>query len=162
MGYTTTFEGHVSIEPPLSAKEVAYLQKFNETRRMNRTKGPYYVDNTGMAGQDLEPDIVDYNRPPEGQPGLWCQWTPSDDGTRIEWDGGEKFYHAAAWMEYLITHFLGRQQLAKKADESLKFFEPHVLNGEFQCQGEDSEDIWKLVVEDNRVTRKRGRVVYED
>ena len=68
MGYTTDFMGQVSIDPPLNKKEVKFLQKFNKTRRMLRKKGPYYVNNKGFAGQDNEPDIIDYNSPPEGQP----------------------------------------------------------------------------------------------
>ena len=61
MGYTTEFSGSVKIEPPLNEEEIAFLNKFSDTRRMNRRKGPYYVDNAGMAGQDREPDIIDYN-----------------------------------------------------------------------------------------------------
>lgn len=44
MGYTTTFYGQVAVEPPLSAKEIVYLNKFAETRRMRCLQGPYYVD----------------------------------------------------------------------------------------------------------------------
>ncbi len=56
MGYTTEFAGHITITPPLNAEEIAYLTKFANTRRMARTKGPYYVDNPGFAGQDHEAD----------------------------------------------------------------------------------------------------------
>ena len=40
------------------------------------------------------------------QPGLWCQWVPSSDGTEIAWDEGEKFYNYEEWMQYLLDHFL--------------------------------------------------------
>jgi hypothetical protein len=39
MGYTTDFDGHIQVSPPLNADEIAYLKKFNETRRMKRTSG---------------------------------------------------------------------------------------------------------------------------
>ena len=54
---------------------------------MDRTAGPYAVADTGFRG----PDVKDYNRPPQGQPGLWCDWTPTDDGSAIRWNGTEKF-----------------------------------------------------------------------
>jgi len=136
MGYTTEFEGMVKIEPPLNEQERKFLEKFSDTRRMNRKKGPYYVDNTGLSGQDDEPDIIDYNEPPKGQPGLWCQWVPTKDGQYIVWDGGEKFYHSPEWMEYLIKHFIGTNPIAK---------------GEIKARGEDMDDRWNLVVIDNKV-----------
>ena len=150
MGYTTQFRGQVMIEPPLSADEVSYLKKFAETRRMDRANGPYYVDGSGLLGQAHEHDVRDYNSPPEGQPGLWCQWVPTDDGSAIEWDGNEKFYYSEEWMRYLIEHFIGSNPLAKS---QLPFLQPHVLNGEILAQGEDMDDRWKLVVKDNVVTR---------
>ena len=36
MGYTTEFDGSVSISPPLNAHEIAYLRKFAASRRMDR------------------------------------------------------------------------------------------------------------------------------
>lgn len=152
MGYTTEFEGYVEVRPALDADEIAYLKKFAETRRMNRTKGPYYVQGTGSFGQDRESDIRDYNSPPEGQPGLWCQWEPSEDGTRIQWNGAEKFYNSVEWMQYLIDHFLRADALAKTQTVNGKrffTFQDHVLNGVIEAQGEDEEDRWFLVVRDN-------------
>ena len=81
MGYTTEFEGSVSISPPLNAHEIAYLRKFVASRRMDRTRGPYFVDGSGPFGQGHDGDIRDFNKPPAGQPGLWCWWEPTKDGT---------------------------------------------------------------------------------
>lgn len=150
MGYTTDFEGSVQIEPPLNQEEIDFLVKFNETRRMSREKGPYFVDGDGAFGQDHEGDIIDYNSPPAGQPGLWCQWRPTDDGTALKWDRGEKFYHATDWMEYLIWHFLKPGAFAASA---LPFLQAnHTLNGVILAQGEDINDRWKLIVGDNNVS----------
>lgn len=151
MGYTTEFEGQIKINPPLNSDEINYLKKFNDTRRMMRKNGPYFVDGSGMMGQGEDKDIIEYNSPPEGQPGLWCQWTPTEDGTAIEWDGGEKFYASEEWMEYIIKHFIGSNPIAPTKETTLQFLKPHTLNGVIEAQGEDDEDHWFLVVEDNEV-----------
>jgi hypothetical protein len=161
MGYTTEFNGWVKVEPPLSEKEVQYLKKFNKTRRMRRTNGPYYVGGSGFMGQGKDYDVIDYNNPPTGQPGLWCQWVPTDDGTAIKWDGREKFYDPVEWMEYLINHFIGSTPIAPLETNELHFFRSHVLNGEIEAQGEDSDDRWKLVVKNNVVTVQSGRFIYD-
>lgn len=148
MGYTTEFEGCIRIEPPLNDKEIAYLTKFSESRRMLCVQGPYYVDRGGYMGQDSGPDVLNYNRPPAGQPGLWCHWVPTEDGTAIEWDGGEKLYEADLWMAYLIAHFLTPNAYAKS---ELPFLQGHTCNGESFAQGEDSSDRWILYVQDNKV-----------
>jgi hypothetical protein len=160
MGYSTDFYGSVTVDPPLDEAEIAYLQKFSGSRRMDRTEGPYYVDGgSGSRGQDKPGNVIDYNSPPEGQPGLWCQWVPTEDGTAIEWDGREKFYDANEWMEYLIVHFIGSNPLARAA---LPFLKSHTVNGTIEAQGEDSDDRWRLVVKDNVVTVVQGKWVWEE
>lgn len=158
MGYTTEFSGQVDITPPLNEQEIEFLNKFSGTRRMDRKNGPYFVDGSEDFGQGHNGDIREYNRPPAGQPGLWCQWVPNEDGTALEWDGGEKFYDATEWMTYLIEHFLKPDAVAKSV---LPFLQGHTLNGEIDAEGEDSGDIWKLVVKKNKVSEKRSRVVYD-
>lgn len=172
MGYTTYFEGHISIEPPLNEHEISYLDDFARSRRMKRTGGPYIADpgadmgqyGFGRQGRQPEDEILEFNDPPDGQPGLWCQWVPTADGTRIIWDEGEKFYRAPEWMAYLIDHFLkagaeasgvikdrfGRGETLP--DARLEHFTfDHVLNGEIHAQGEDPDDRWILQVVSNEV-----------
>lgn len=149
MGYTTEFSGAVEVHPPLNEKEIEYLKKFASTRRMDRKNGPYYVEGTGFNGQGRDADVINYNSPAKGQPGLWCQWQPTDDGTKIEWDGGEKFYNSVEWMQYLIDYFIGDNPLAKK---ELPFLNKHVLHGKIAAHGEDSDDHWFLLVENNKVS----------
>jgi len=162
MGYTTYFDGAITIEPPLNEMEIAYLNKFSETRRMDREKGPYYCGR-GMCGQDHEADIRNYNCPPAGQPSLWCQWIATPEGDAIRWDDGEKFYKATEWMQYIIDHFLGKDPLAKlNQPEEFVFLQGHTLNGEIFATGEESGDNWKIVVKDNIVTEHQGRIVYDD
>jgi hypothetical protein len=142
----------------LKPEHAAYLKAFNETRRMQRDPaiaagipdplraaaglplGPeaaYFVGGQGYAGQDSDDSVVDYNHPPKGQPGLWCQWVPAEDGTAIVWDDGEKFYYYGEWLTYLIDHFLAPWG--------------YVLNGEMAWQGEDEEDVGTICVVNNVV-----------
>ncbi len=163
MGYTTEFEGEITIDPPLNEQEIKYLTKFAGTRRMNRKNGPYYVDgDKSIARQPHEDDVIDYNAPPAGQPGLWCQWIPTEDGKALEWDSGEKFYYAVSWMQYLIDHFLGTEPIAKHDSFHFGFLQGHTANGTIYAQGEEAGDIWKIVVKDNTVTPVRTTIVYDD
>ena len=155
MGYTTDFEGRIKIEPPLNEQEIGFLSKFADTRRMNREKGPYYVDGSGMCGDD----IIDYTNPPPGQPGLWCQWEASDDGKFIEWDGGEKFCRADQWMKYIIDHFLRPNPIAAS---KLDFLQEHTCNGTIKAQGEEANDAWLLLVVDNEVSKATAEVTYNE
>lgn len=158
MGYTTDFFGKFNLDKPLTVAHAAYLKKFNETRRVKRNpdkaatlqdpvrtnvelpvgdEGGYFVGGVGFRGQGDDASVTNGNKPPNGQPCLWCKWTPSADGNHIEWDQGEKFYYYVEWLKYIITHFL----------------QPwgYVLNGQVKWQGEDKSDIGTIVVENNAV-----------
>lgn len=159
MGYTTTFEGHFTLNKPLHPVHLAYLKRFAATRRMKRNadlaekmvddvriaaelpigaEGAYFVGSPDAHGQNKDESVVDYNQPPKGQPGLWCQWIPSDDGEQILWDGGEKFYEYESWIDYICTHFLEKWG--------------YVLNGSVEWQGENPDDKGTLIVTDNEVS----------
>jgi hypothetical protein len=166
MGYTTDFTGSFAVTPKLKEKHLTYLSNFSNSRRMKRNvrllnsdankdvglglgeDGGYYVHSEGKCYWEQGPAIVDYNSPPAGQPGLWCQWVPSEDGASIEWDGGEKFYNYVEWIEYLIEHFL----------------EPwgYKLNGEVEWQGEDGGDFGEIAIEDNIVRELSGFKTYRE
>ena len=144
MGYTTEFKGQFNLDKPLSVADLNFLKKFNETRRMARNlpeeygvQGEFYVDGSGSFGQDREKSVIDYNTPPSTQPGLWCQWVPTEDGEAIEWDGGEKFYNYVEWIKYLIDKILKPRG--------------YVLNGSVRWRGEDFDDDGTIIVEDNEV-----------
>ncbi|GIG86208.1 hypothetical protein [Plantactinospora endophytica] len=162
MGYETRFTGRVGISPPLNPAEIRYLTRFADVRHMDRTKGPYFVDGGGYAGQDVEPDVRDVGKPPPGQPGLWCQWIPSEDGATLGWDEEEKFYEAERWMAYLIDTFLRpgatlAGELAAPvagrvyAEEFAGFSFDHVVDGVIEAEGEEPDDRWRLAVRDNVV-----------
>lgn len=164
MGYTTDFEGRFALNRPLAPEHHAYLKAFNNTRRMMRHEkaaasmsdtireaaglpvghqGGYFVGGGGFMGQDRDESVAKPNQPPDGQPGLWCKWTPSEDGHAIEWDGGEKFYDYVDWLKYIIQYFLAPWGYS--------------LTGEVLFQGEDIHDRGTIVVVENEVSVKKLR-----
>lgn len=144
MGYTTDFSGQFQLNKPLGKNMQKFLTLFNDTRRMKRrvdevfgVDGEFFIFGEGFAGQTKDDSIVEYNTAPETQPGLWCQWTPSADGTAIEWDGNEKFYNYSEWLVYLIYKILAPNG--------------YVLNGVVEYSGEETGDVGEILVVDNRV-----------
>lgn len=135
---------------------------------MNRKRGPLFITDVEGHGQRRDPDIIDYNDPDPSQPGLWCQWAPADDGTFLEWDGGEKFYNSAEWMKFIIENLLSEKAkpyLEKHGNEDPRlhyFTANHVLNGEISAEGEDSDDRWTLVVKDNVTMVATAELTYGD
>ena len=161
MGYTTVFEGIFHLNKRLFDSEALYLFEFSRTRRMKRNpailqsipdpartavglpvgeEGCYFVNE--KWDEDSEVSVVNYNRPPKTQPGLWCKWIPTADGGGIQWSGAEKFYDYVEWLQYIINNFL----------------EPwgYVLNGEVNWQGEREEDIGTIVVASNLIILPEG------
>jgi hypothetical protein len=124
-------------------------------------EGAYFVGGTGLMGQTEDDSVIDGNDPPGSiprtlpdwaatsaandlaaqmgmaQPGLWCQWVPTDDGGSIVWDDGEKFYEYIEWIQYLLAHFLIPWGYS--------------LTGEVHWEGEDSDDRGVIRITDNTV-----------
>jgi hypothetical protein len=178
MGYSTDFDGEFKLDKPLTEAQVAYLTKFAETRRMKRnaeltakrpdplreavglpvgTEGEYFVNEGGVAGQghmfnpdrrENERDVVSYNDSPSTQPGLWCQWIPTEGGEAIIWDFGEKFYNYVEWLEYIIENFIDPWG--------------YKMNGTVYWHGEDTDDIGSIIVVDNVVDVRNGYISYGD
>lgn len=123
MGYTTDFYGRFELDKPLDENLARQLELFSEERH----------------GGAMMPFA--------GYPGLWCDWVPTKDRKGIEWNGAEKFYHYAEWLDHVIKNFLVANG--------------YTLNGEVEWQGEDPNDFGLLVVKDNVVTTKQGKKVYE-
>lgn len=122
-------------------------------------QGCYFVGGAGAYGQGRDVSILDYNEPARGsstpmerladtkkgllvaenwgQPSLWCQWVPSEEGDAIVGPGSEKFYEYVPWLKYLIENFL----------------EPwgYTLNGTVDYQGEEESDRGQIVVINNTV-----------
>lgn len=175
MGYTTDFTGRLKIGHPekklMTAAQVAYINNFSKSRRMKRDankaetlsdpireavglpigiEGGYYVGSADQNyGQNKDSSVIDSNSPPQGQPGLWCQWVVNPLSAELIWDGGEKFYSYVEWLNYLIEHF----------------FQPwgFVLNGSIDWQGEERKDRGTIIVINNKVaTEEKYPVVKVD
>lgn len=165
MGYTTDFEGAFQLDRRLAPEHHAYLVKFAGTRRVRRdvaktllladpvrlaadlpvgVDGEFFVNGLGFGGQDRTKDILDYNEPPGTQPCVWCQWVPNEQGTAIQWDGGEKFYDYVLWIEYLIDNFM--------------VLWGYKLNGRVTWEGQERNDIGEILVVDNTVTVNKPAV----
>ena len=96
-------------------------------------KGPDYHANWGQAH---DRSVLNYNKPPESQPGLWCDWCINEYG-ELEWDGGEEFYNYVEWLEYLIDKIFASAG--------------YVLNGKIAWRGENFEDNGLILVDNNKV-----------
>jgi len=145
---TTEMQEHINFLEGAGYKvSITPLKDKRKPEEIYGVDGGYFVGGKGHAGQVHDASIIDYNGTPTGQPGLWCQWTVNEDGTRLEWDGGEKFYSYTEWLQYLINHFFSKWGV--------------ILNGEVEWQGEDATDVGKIVVTNNEVKVLKGRVVYE-
>lgn len=154
MGYTTDFYGKFELNKPLDQKTKTFLKRFNETRRMafdpNVIGQEYGIDGeffvghhedfsgefAGQVSRDYK-GLVEYNTPPSTQPGLWCQWVPTDDGKYIEWDGGEKFYNYVEWLQYIVKNFLQPKGYS--------------ISGEVKFQGESPDDRGLIIAKDNKI-----------
>lgn len=167
MGYTTEFSGHFTLDKKLLPEHAAYLRQFAHTRRMNRDLaiaatlpdpirtatdlpigqgGAYFVGGTGEFGQNRDASVCEGNKPPPGQPGLWCEWVPTADDCGVKCDEGENFYNYVEWLVYLIEHFLKPWG--------------YTLNGEVEWQGEESGDMGKIAVAGNAVTFAHASIGY--
>ena len=156
MGYTTDFIGHIDIAPGLNANEIAYLTAFSESRRFVRPGGPYEVPGNPRAETSDGIAVADYNRPPAGQPGLWCDWVPCWDGCCLAFNGNEKFYDPTSWLRYLVRHFLAPGAPASRTpDHRLRGFTfNHVLDGMVVGCRRDNKELYAIVVRNNRVRER--------
>jgi hypothetical protein len=164
MGYTTDFYGSFEFNKPVEPWLIEYINKFSESRRMRRdnekikelypkwkdlcfngelgTEGEYFIGGIGFMGQTEDDSVLNGNAPARTQPGLWCDWVITEDGTGLMWNGAEKFYYYEEWLEYLIENF----------------FAPlgYVLNGSVGWQGEDYDDFGTITVTDNVIELEEG------
>ena len=122
-------------------------------------EGAYFVGAVSLHGEATDASVLDSNQAPGlpsygkpldfaewshqkeaaieagAQPGLWCQWVPSEDGSAIEWDQGEKFYYYFAWLRYLIQNFLAPWG--------------YKLNGEVAWSGDSLDDNGVIYAREN-------------
>jgi len=141
-------------------KHRIYIRKFCASRRMPFIKqavlsrpdpfrekvclplgreGCYYVNNPdsedGDIGASHSLSILDYNRPPFGQPSLHCGWTITK--SRLLWTWDLRTIKHMEWLEYLIYHF----------------FRPwgYVLNGTLSWFNDVADNSGDIVVDNNKI-----------
>ncbi len=163
MGYTTEFKGSFTLTPALTEAQVAYLNAFSGSRRVQRDaeacetindeiraavglpvgkEGSYcvYSAQDGNYGQNSDKTVINNNEPPEGQPGLWCQWVPNETGDKLKWDGGEKFYYYEEWLHYINENFLKPWGI--------------VIDGTVKWQGEEMDDRGEIEADEGVITSR--------
>ena len=87
------------------------------------------------------------NRDDDTLPGIWCDFWIAHYGSAIEWiNGSEKTYAAEEWIRYIIDNLLPEDSIA---------------NGTIYANGAESYDLWCIDVENNVVSTRQGKVVYE-
>lgn len=165
MGYDTCFDGNFKFNKPVDNDLARYVNSLSNTRRMKRDNekikkvfpnwkymcyngelgvdGEYFVGGLDFMGQEHDESIIDYNSSPGSQPGLWCDWVVSVDGTELEWDYTQRFYYYEEWLDYLIKNFFAPNG--------------YILNGIVSFQGEDDCDFGNIVVIDNNVEVEYGK-----
>lgn len=115
MGYTTKFKGSIKLSRQLTMAEAKQLLEFNE-----------------------DPENI-----PAPHPSSYMQWVPGKNLDSIGWDGGEKFYDYAEWLQWLVGW------LAARGIESV---------GILSWSGEQAGDTGTLTVFDGRVESRANGV----
>lgn len=147
MAHRASVCGHLTVTPSLNAAEFEYLSAFALSRRHAERAGPYDVpmnpaeDSVMQVGEPVDgrptisravqyTDLDAYNTPTVGQPALWCPWMPSCGGTCLHLCDDEKMSAPAAWLQYLIDHFLAPEALS--GTSGISDFEGFTYNHSFR------------------------------
>ena len=114
-----------------------YLKPFRFDRALDPEQARILIDSSETEHEDEAGNPGGDGKPPT----YYCQWVPTEDGERLEWDKNEKFYYGKEWLEYLIETFIA----------------PWVyrLNGESPWYIDDFQEAGILKVADNVVTEER-------
>lgn len=132
MGYTTQFSGILKFTKPLTAEEELALQP--------------------MMGEDTDDlkknDDIDFVMP-EGWRGGYIQLEIAKDKSGLQWDGSEKFYNAVETVNSVIM------TMQKK-------FPGFGLKGGLLAQGEETGDIWKLLIREGKAIAEEIKIDMEE
>lgn len=127
MRYPIQFDSHLTLDRPLSPQHLAYLNQFVQIRRVALSvehlqaipdplreavglplgeEGAYFVDLDFDHERLLEPMVLNINKPPHGQPSLWCAWRFDLGGASLSYSDSYNLYRCYVWLQYLLEHFL--------------------------------------------------------
>lgn len=87
-----------------------------------------------------DPDTIPQPKPGDG----YMQWVPAESLEAIVWDGNEKFYDYTPWLRWMCDW------LQKRGIGAC---------GQLLWRGEDRSDAGEILVVDNVVSDRKGKVV---
>lgn len=150
MGYTTEFTGSITVKPPLTDAQAAWVNAFASMRRFRRNEaataklddpirkaagigdvGTHGCMYTGSAGNDPADPDENMDEPAADQPSLWMN-LKYEEG-QLVWDGSEKTYALDEWIEWL-------------GNVLYKHFGCSLLESRISFQGDEPKDFGTLVV----------------
>lgn len=153
MPFNAHYAGQLRIEPPLNETEQKALSAFLGSRRVKTVAGPLDARESLSMGH---PDVIDWNSPPQDQPGLYTGLRIANGGEVLEWDGNEKPGYLTDWVRYVINYLLRPyavfHEMAQQVDEGnplRSFTFDHVVNG--KLVGTARDGTWAIYVIDNAV-----------
>src|SRR4051812_36031350 len=139
MGYQTDFIGYLQIEPPLGARERAFINRISGSLFLQESR-----DSLHVADEDDEVLRALVSRPPRG----WSNWTACPQGGCLSYDGGDKANHMVPWLKFLMATFLVP---GAAADGVRGVTCDHVLNGMVVGSRRDNRELYSVTVRDNDV-----------
>jgi len=125
MGYNTDWDGQLKTNRAFTKEELTYWNtKIRDTRH----------------DDELHP----YGDPKRIMPSIWCGFMIENRTTNwgekygvFFWDGGEKTYMGRKWIEFFLNKL---HEWSKKGEEIY-------AEGEMEWDGEESNDLGRVVVE---------------
>jgi hypothetical protein len=156
--YTIQFESNLTLDRPFLPEHFAYLDRFVQTRRVTCSvehlqnvpdllreaadlplgpEGAYFVGIDFDKEHIRKPIVLAINKPPQGQPSLWCSWRLDPDGVTLRYVATSNLYLCYTWLQYLLDHFLKPWN--------------YQLNGEIRWQGDNEADRGQIIVRANTI-----------
>lgn len=151
MGYHTDFTGKFHFEKNASREFMEYINAFSHARHVLRNAeeikhadpewkkhcfhgdlgeyGEYYADPSNAFAMPNE-NIIQKN-----VPGYYCEWYMPDTGTLMHNDGTDYYQDYQNWLFFLLRNFI--------------IPDHYILNGSVYWNGEDTEDLGILVIQNN-------------
>ena len=130
MGYSTTFSGAFTLTPCPKTETIILLRSLEGVSNRDDLEECLNVPEAGAIITTLGPMPDSYN-----------QWELTKDCQHLEWDGGEKFYHYDAWLQWLIDYVLTPQGIT--------------IAGTVEYAGEEISDRGILTIEAGQVVKQQ-------
>lgn len=105
-----------------------------------------------------------FNQP--GREGLWCA-EKIDLGLRVnetsvDTDDGPLLRRTASALVMPYIDEYRAYTLIEQVQQCIDLFPGHTFNGRLDCEGEETGDLWRVVIRDGRAVRVEPRIVWPD